>query len=226
MVILIDEVQYLTEEELSAIMVALHKVSQRQLPVLLFGAGLPQLAALAGEAKSYAERLFLFREIGRLSPEAAERALVEPARRERVDIDSNALDAILNETEGYPYFLQLWGYFAWEVASESPITLSDIEAATVESRRALDEGFFSVRLERLTERQRAYVFALARLGPGTASSTAVARELGVSVKKAAPVRSEIIKKGVAYSPTWGRIAFTVPKFDEYLRRVDSTLGKT
>ncbi len=219
-VILVDEVQYLAPEELAAVIVALHRVSQRQLPVLLFGAGLPQLVALAGEAKSYAERLFFFREIGSLSPDAARRALTEPARREGVTIDSGAVDAILAETEGYPYFLQLLGYFAWEAASKSPITQGDVEVATAEATRALDSGFFSVRLERLSERQREYVFALARLGSGPASSTAVADELGISVKQAAPARSEVIKKGVAYSPRRGLVAFTVPKFDEYLRRVE------
>ncbi len=223
-VILVDEVQYLAPGELAAVIIALHRVSQRQLPVLLFAAGLPQLVTLAGEAKSYAERLFFFREIGSLSPAAARCALVEPARREGVTIEPGAVDAILAETDGYPYFLQLLGYFAWEVACRSPITLEDVEVATAESTRALDSGFFSIRLERLSERQRQYVFALARLGQGPASSTAVADELGISVKQAAPARSEVIKKGVAYSPKRGLVAFTVPKFDEYLRRMELSQG--
>jgi hypothetical protein len=220
-VILVDEVQYLSRDELSAIMVALHKVSQKQLPLLLFGAGLPQLAALAGEAKSYAERLFFFNEIGRLSNEAARTAIMEPLRQENVGIDGDALEAILAETDCYPFFLQLWGYYAWESAEASLISVEDVNAATDMSIEDLDQGFFNIRYQRLTDRQRDYVFALARLGPGPASSTAVAAELGVPVEKAASVRSEVIKKGVAYSPRWGLIAFTVPKFDEYLRRVES-----
>ena len=179
------------------------------------------LAALAGEATSYAERLFFFNEIGRLSNEAARTAIMEPLRQENVGIDGDALEAILAETDCYPFFLQLWGYYAWESAEASPISVEDVNAATDMSIEDLDQGFFNIRYQRLTDRQRDYVFALARLGPGPASSTAVAEELGVSVEKAAPVRSEVIKKGVAYSPRWGLIAFTVPKFDEYLRRVES-----
>ena len=180
------------------------------------------LAALAGEATSYAERLFFFNEIGRLSNEAARTAIMEPLRQENVGIEDDAVEAILAETDCYPFFLQLWGYYAWENAEASLITVNDVSAATERSVEDLDQGFFNIRYQRLTNRQRDYVFALARLGPGPASSTAVAEELGVSVERAAPVRSEVIKKGVAYSPRCGLIAFTVPKFDEYLRRVEST----
>ncbi len=170
-VILIDEVQYLSGDELSAIMIALHRVSQKQLPLLLFGAGLPQLAALAGEAKSYAERLFFFNEIGRLSNEAGRTAIMEPLRQENVAITDDAVEAILAETNCYPFFLQLWGYYAWESAEASPISVEDVNAATDMSIEDLDQGFFNIRYQRLTDRQRDYVFALARLGPGPAGPT-------------------------------------------------------
>ena len=219
-VILIDEVQYLSSDELGAVMVALHKVSQKQLPLLLFGAGLPQLVGLAGEAKSYAERLFAFDEIGRLDDEAGRRAITKPLLQEGVDIDDDAVDAILAETDCYPFFLQVWGHYAWEGAEISPISLEDVSLATVKSIEDLDRGFFRVRYQRLSDRQRNYAFALARLGPDPASSKAVAKELGISVEQAAPMRSGIIKKGLAYSPSRGFVAFTVPKFDEYLRRVE------
>lgn len=220
-VIIIDEVQYLSKKGLSALMIALHKISQRQLPLLLFGAGLPQLAKLAGEAKSYAERLFDYPEIGRLNPRDARKALIEPAKRESVLFEKNALDIILKETEGYPFFLQVWGACAWEVAPSSPITAKHAKMATKRSIEALDKGFFKVRFDRLTKRQRRYARAMAELGPAPANSTAVAKVLGMTVNQAAPIRAEIIKNGVAYSPSRGLVAFTVPKFDEFMKRANA-----
>jgi hypothetical protein len=217
-VIIIDEVQYVTKNDLSALMMALHKISQRQLPLLLFGAGLPQLARLAGEAKSYAERLFDFLEIDRLDANSARVALAEPAKRESVVYEDDALDIILEETEGYPFFLQVWGSCAWEVAPSSPITAAHVKTATKRAVEALDKGFFKVRIDRLTDRQQQYARAMAELGPSPANSTAVAKVLGMTVKQAAPIRDEVIKKGVAYSPSRGLVSFTVPKFDEFMKR--------
>jgi hypothetical protein len=217
-VIMIDEVQYVTKSDLGALIMALHKISQRQLPLLFFGAGLPQLAQLAGDAKSYAERLFDYPEIDRLDAKSARRALVEPAKRESVAYEDDALDIILEETEGYPFFLQVWGSHAWEVAPSSPITSEHVKLATMRAIAALDKGFFKVRLDRLTERQQEYACAMAELGPSAATSTAVAKVLGVTVKQAAPIRDEVIKKGMAYSPKRGLVAFTVPKFDEFMKR--------
>jgi hypothetical protein len=214
-VIMIDEVQYVTKSDLGALIMALHKISQRQLPLLFFGAGLPQLA---GDAKSYAERLFDYPEIDRLDAKSARRALVEPARRESVVYDDDALDIILKETDGYPFFLQVWGSHVWEVAPSSPITSEHAKLATKRATTALDKGFFKVRLDRLTERQQEYACAMAELGPSPATSTAVAEVLGVTVKQAAPIRDEVIKKGMAYSPKRGLVAFTVPKFGEFMKR--------
>jgi len=217
-VILIDEVQYVRREDLSALIMALHKISQRKLPLLFFGAGLPQLARLAGEAKSYAERLFLYPEIDRLDFESATRALRKPATDEGVTYEDEAVAIILEETQGYPFFLQAWGYHAWEIAPESPITAGHARQATRLATIELDRGFFKVRLDRLTQRQQEYVRAMAEIGDRLATSTEVADMLGISVKQAAPIRDEVIKKGMAYSPQRGRIAFTVPKFGSFLRR--------
>jgi len=217
-VILVDEVQYIAKDDLGALIMALHKISQRKLPLLFFGAGLPQLAQLAGDAKSYSERLFTYPEVGPLGSEAARSALVEPARREGVEYDAEALETILQETEGYPFFLQVWGSHVWQAAKGSPITVSNARKASKSAVAALDEGFFKVRFERLTERQQQYARAMAEFGNEPANSTAVANLLGMTVKKAAPVRDEVIKKGMAYSPKRGLVAFTVPKFDEYMKR--------
>jgi hypothetical protein len=218
-VILVDEVQYIAKKDLSALIMALHKISQRQLPLIFFGAGLPQLAQLAGDAKSYSERLFAYPTVGPLDEDGAKKALVEPAHREKVDYTDEALAEILKETEGYPFFLQVWGSHVWQLANESPITKQDAQEASIRAVDALDESFFKVRFERLTDRQRHYARAMAEFGNRPANSTAVANLLGLTVKQAAPIRDEVIKKGMAYSPRRGLVAFTVPKFDEYMKRV-------
>ena len=217
-VIIIDEVQYVLERDLRPLIMSLHKISQRQLPLLFFGAGLPQLAKLAGDAKSYAERLFDYPEIDRLDKKSARAALVEPAKRESVAYEDDALDVILMETDCYPFFLQVWGSHIWEVAPSSPFTSDHAKMATKRAISALDKGFFKVRLDRLTERQQDYAWAMAELAPSPATSTAVAKVLGLTVKQGAPIRDELIKKGIAYSPKRGLVAFTVPKFDEFMKR--------
>lgn len=217
-VLLIDELQYVNQQDLSALIMALHKTAQRQLPLVFFGAGLPQLSRLVGDARSYAERLFDYQHIDRLDTTSAQVALVEPARREGVVFDDEALKIILQQTDCHPFFLQVWGSHAWEIAPASPITAEDAHAATSRAITALDNGFFKVRLERLTDRQQEYARAMAVAGTLPATSTAVARELGLTVKQAAPIRDEVIKKGMAYSPRRGLVAFTVPKFDEFVRR--------
>lgn len=217
-VILIDEIQYVQKSDLGALIMALHKISQRQLPVLLFGGGLPQLAKLAGDAKSYAERLFDYPPIGPLDAESARRALAAPVSREFVEYTPEALDYIVEQTGRYPFFLQVWGSHCWDVAEKSPITLADAKRANVTAVQALDEGIFKVRLARLTERQRAYARVMAQFGGEPVNSSDIAREMGLSLSQAAPIRDELIKKGMAYSPERGLIGFTVPKFDEFLRR--------
>lgn len=218
-VLLIDEIQYVQKDDLSALIMAMHKVSQRQAPILLFGGGLPQLAKLAGDAKSYAERLFDYPPIGPLSPEGARQALTGPAEREGVKYAADALDYVLEQTGCYPFFLQVWGAHCWEAAAKSPITLADAKKASIVATAALDEGIFKVRLARLTERQRSYAHAMAEFGPEPVNSSDVASKLGLSLSQAAPIRDELIKKGMAYSPERGLIGFTVPKFDDYMRRV-------
>jgi hypothetical protein len=216
--LLIDEVQYLSETDLGALIVSVHKISQKSLPVVFFGAGLPQLAGLAGEAKSYAERLFDFPEVGPLTDSAASEAVAAPVRREGAAILDEALSEIVQRTRGYPYFLQEWGFHAWNVSPSSPITAADARVASVKALAALDRGFFRVRLDRLTPRERDYVRAMAELGPGPHRSGAIARKLRLGVTAAGPLRDKLIKKGMVYSPQHGDTAFTVPMFDEFMRR--------
>lgn len=217
-VILIDEVQYLSEEDLRGLIVALHRVAQKGLPVVFFGAGLPQVAALAGEAKSYAERLFDYPEVGPLTHDAAARAVQEPVRDEGADITAAALQRIVRVTRGYPYFLQEWGKHTWNTAPDSPIDVDDVEAATTAATDALDKSFFRVRFDRLTPREQDYLRAMAELGPGPHRSGAIAEKLGVTVENVGPLRSGLIRKGMIWSPAHGDTAFTVPMFDEFMRR--------
>jgi hypothetical protein len=217
-VLLIDEIQYLQKGDLGALIMAMHKISQRQQPLLLFGGGLPQLAKLAGDAKSYAERLFDYPPIGPLEAAAARQALVEPAKREGVTYSKDALDYVIEQTGGYPFFLQVWGSHCWNAAAKSPISLADAKRAGADAVAALDEGLFKVRLARLTERQKSYARAMAEFPEEPINSSDVANALGLSLSQAAPIRDELIKKGMAYSPERGLIGFTVPMFADYMRR--------
>jgi len=214
----VDELQYVPEDELAALITALHRVSQLELPVLLFGAGLPQLVGITGKAKSYAERLFHFEAIGELSNDDAEEAIRKPIEDEGESIDARALRAIIKATKGYPFFLQQWGKHTWNQAFASPISQRDVRAATPGAIAELDDGFFRVRMDRLTPSEKRYLRAMAELGPGPHASGDVAATLGRRVESVGPTRAKIIAKGVAYAPAYGDIAFTVPMFDEYLRR--------
>lgn len=216
--IAIDEVQYLAADELAALITAIHRTVQLGLPVLLVGAGLPQLPGLAGNAKSYAERLFDFPEIGSLGENDARAVLATPAGEQGVEFSRDALDSLLAFTQGYPYFLQEWGYHVWNAAPESPITLDDVNLAARDVQRRLDENFFRVRMDRLTPAEKRYLSAMADLGPGPHRSGDVAAKLGVKVESVAPRRSGLIQKGMVYSPAHGDTAFTVPMFDDFLRR--------
>ncbi len=216
--LLVDEVQYLDEKELAGLIVSVHRISQKGLPVLFFGAGLPQVAALSGDAKSYAERLFKYPAIGPLGPADAQEAIRQPIEDEGESIDDNALAFIVEKTDGYPYFLQEWGYQSWDVADASPIELADAERASQAALARLDEGFFKVRFDRLTPKEREYVIAMAKLGKGPYRSSDVADALGENVQTLGPRRAQIIKKGMIYSPAHGDIAFTVPMFEDYLAR--------
>lgn len=217
--IIIDELQYVKEQEFSAMIMAVHRVVQKQLPLILIGAGLPQLVGLAGKAKSYAERLFDYPVVDALKEKDAIAALREPARREGVEFQLAALKLAVKLTRGYPYFLQEWGYHSWNTALKSPITAKDVTKAGEAARKSLDESFFRVRFDRVTPREKDYMFAMAALGAGSHRSGDIAAELGVNVESVAPIRSSLIKKGMIYSPAHGDTAFTVPMFNEYLIRV-------
>lgn len=216
--LLIDEVQYLSTGELSALIVAIHRVNQKSLPVMFFGAGLPQVAALTGDAKSYAERLFNYPAIGPLDRVSAISAVRQPIEAAGESITEEALDAIVNKTQGYPYFLQEWAFQSWNIADASPINGNDVNMATEAAIRRLDDGFFRVRFDRLTPKEREYVFAMASLGAGPYRSSDVAAKLGENIQSLGPRRATIIRKGMIYSPAHGDIAFTVPMFEEYLIR--------
>ena len=214
----VDELQYVEERQLGALITALHRVAQRRLPVALIGSGLPQLVGHVGVAKSYAERMFSFPEIGPLPHDAAKRALEAPADRLGIAYSPAALDEILRMTEGYPYFLQEWGSACWTVAKGPTVTRADVEAASPVAIRELDSTFFRVRFERTTPFERRYLRTMADLGPGPHRSGEIAAAMGRPVQRVAPTRSNLIAKGMIHSPAHGDTAFTVPLFDQYLKR--------
>ncbi len=222
----LDEVQYLAEEDLRSLIVAFHRISQKGLPVILFGAGLPQVAALAGEAKSYAERLFDYPEVGPLQPDAAAIAVREPIHDEHQEIEDQALQHIVELTQGYPYFLQEWGKHAWHAAAKSPIAKADVDIASRSATEALDKNFFRVRFDRLTPREQDYLRAMAELGPGPHRSGAIAEMLQATVESVGPLRSGLIRKGMIWSPAHGDTAFTVPMFDEFMKRAIPSWERT
>ena len=219
LVMFVDELQYVEEDQLAALITALHRAAQRRLPVVLVGAGLPQLRGRMGRAKSYAERLFDFPEIGPLPPPAARTAITKPAAAEGVQVSDDALELIVQKTHGYPYFLQEWGKHAWDTASKSPITLQDVELASASAVAALDESFFRVRFDRLTPLEKRYLRAMAELGPGPHRSGDIAEQLQRGVTELGPTRNQLIGKGMIWSPSHGDTSFTVPLFDEFMHRI-------
>jgi len=219
LVVFIDELQYVEETQLAALISALHRCAQQKLPVCVVGAGLPQLRGRAGNAKSYAERLFDYPEVGPLTHDAARHALEKPAADLDVAFQSAAVERIIKETKGYPYFLQEWGKRAWEVASRSPIGDRDVKIASKQAVAALDESFFRVRFDRLTPAEKRYLRAMAELGPGPHRSGDIAEQLRRKVTALAPVRAGLIAKGMIWSPSHGDTAFTVPLFDEFMKRI-------
>ncbi len=215
----VDELQYVEEPELAALITALHRAAQHRLPIVLVGAGLPQLRGRMGEAKSYAERLFDFPEVGPLPPLDARIAIAKPAEDEGVKVNEDALQRIIQKTHGYPYFLQEWGKHTWDTATQSPITLRDVEIASREAIAALDESFFRVRFDRLTPSEKKYLRAMAEIGPGPHRSGDIAVQLRRDVTSLGPTRNQLISKGMIWSPSHGDTAFTVPMFDEFMRRI-------
>lgn len=217
--LLIDEVQYLNKEDLSALIVALHKCNQKSVPILIFGAGLPLLAAMSGDAKSYAERLFLYPKIGALSEEDANLAIRRPINNLDEKISSSALRLIYERTRGYPYFLQEWGAEVWACAKDGvEINNDDVEMATKTALHNLDEGFFKVRIDRLTNAEKEFVIAMSSLSGNSYKISSIAEKLNKETKHLSLIRANIIKKGMIYSPSHGELAFTVPLFADYLQR--------
>lgn len=217
--ITIDELQYLSPREFSALIMSMHKINQKQLPVALVGAGLPQILALAGNSKSYAERLFCYPPVGALSQEDAKEAIIQPAQLEGVLFSDKAVKKIMELTKCYPYFIQQWSYDSWNAAEGNEITEQDVEKANVTSIKALDESFFKVRFERCTPAEKRYMRALAECGVGNHRSGEIAEKLHLGAKNVSPTRGSLIKKGMIYSPAYGDTAFTVPLFEEYMKRV-------
>lgn len=216
--IFIDEIQYFNKKELGALIMAMHKIQQQQLPLVLLGAGLPILPGLAGASKSYAERLFSFPNIGTLSQDDSAKALQDPAHEAGIAFESSALTEVYRLTKGYPYFLQEWGYVAWNLATSSPITLQVIQDATMTVISRLDENFFRVRYERLTPSEKNFLRAMVELGLDTHRTGDIADILRVKVTSLGPVRAKLINKGMIYSPAHGDLTFTVPLFREFMIR--------
>lgn len=216
--IFIDEVQYFDQKELGALIMAMHRIQQRQLPLVLLGAGLPILPGLAADAKSYAERLFSFPDIGALLQPEARRAVEEPMKAAGVTIAPEALDEIYRATKGYPYFIQEWGYQTWNLATGSPISAQVVQAASAASIPRLDTNFFRARYQRLTPSETRVLRAMADLGPGPHRTGDIAERLGIMLSSMGPVRAKLIRKGMIYSPAHGELAFTVPLFNEFMIR--------
>jgi hypothetical protein len=219
LVLFIDELQYVPEAQLAALITALHRCAQLELPITLVGAGLPQLRGQTGRAKSYAERLFEFPEVGPLDPDAAARAIAKPVADQGAQIEPEAVARIVEETQGFPYFLQEWGKHAWDAAEESPITADDVQRGAVTAIADLDASFFRVRFDRITPAERRYLRAMAELGPGPHRSGDIAAVLDRNVSSLAPLRAKLIAKGMIWSLAHGETAFTVPLFDQFLQRV-------
>lgn len=216
--LLIDEVQYLSEKELGALVMAMHRLQQLSLPMAMIGAGLPTLPGLTGNAKSYAERLFVFPAIGALSKENSIRAIRVPLEGAKVRINDDAADFVYMRSGGYPYFIQEWGYQLWNFVQEEPITLADARNVDLAVTEKLDMSFFRVRVERLTQAERSMLMAMASLDGPEYKLSAIAESMKMNVKALSPRRSSLIAKGMIYSPHTGTIAFTVPLFSEYLLR--------
>ena len=217
-VILIDEIQFLHKSDLEALISALHQVIQKNLPLTLVGAGLPQIPSLTGEAKSYSERLFSYPRIGKLEEDSAKKALLVPAKKENADFEKKAINSIVKFTEGYPYFLQEYGQHVWNIASGTTITNKDVSNARNKVTSTLDENFFRVRAGRSTKKELLYMSAMAKLGEGSHKSYDIAEVLGGNSSDFSLIRSRLINKGLIYSPEYGYTAFTVPKYDDYMRR--------
>ena len=219
-ILMIDEVQYLSQEEMEALVMSMHHMQQRQLPLAMIGVGLPILAKLAGEAKSYAERLFKYPVIGALPDADTRRAIEAPFAAEHVHLNSDAMDAVCRETGGYPFFIQEWGSQLWNFVDREQITVEDVEKVRSVVYSSLDASFFRIRMERTTPSERKFMYAMADVGNGDDKCrlSDVAAKMGVSQKSLGPCRASLIRKGMVYGSGHGLISFTVPMFSDFLRR--------
>lgn len=225
-ILVIDELQYIPEAQLAALITALHRTSQRQLPITMVAAGLPQLLGQMGQAKSYAERLFEFVSMGALDNVSAEQAIVIPLKQEKAGIEKSAVEEIIQQTQGYPYFIQEWGKHVWDISPTSPITRKDVIQATDIALSELDESFFRVRFDRLTPAEKRYMRAMAELGAGPHRSSDISDILGKVSSAVAPIRARLMTKGMIFSPSHGDTAFTVPLFDGFMKRIMPDLINT
>lgn len=219
----IDEVQYLKQEELTALITALHRINQKQLPILIFAAGLPKIAKLAGDSKSYAERLFEFVSIDSLKYEDAKQALIHPAEAQGVSYSEDAIEYIVKITGGYPYFIQEYGKQAWDKMQDKRIDLECVKRAEESFIDSLDKSFFKVRYDRATKREKDFMFGMVKCGDLPCTIAEVARQMGTTPQSIGPLRSQLIHKGFIYATSYGEIDFTVPQFDKYLLRVNPEL---
>lgn len=218
-IIFIDEIHNLPADEFEALILAVHRINQLGLPVMIIGAGLPLLVKLSGDVKSYSERLFEYPDVGPLDKQEARRALTAPLQDSKIKIEEDATQAVIDQAKGYPYFLQVWGYETWNAAETSPITIKDVRKAGEAAVKRLDKNFFRVRYERLSQPQQNYAHVMAKLGPGPQKTGDIAAKMGKRAQQLGSTRDKMIAKGMIYSPEYGKVAFTVPLFDEYLNRI-------
>ncbi len=216
----IDEIQYLKDDEFEALITALHRANQKGLPVTLISAGLPKVTKIAGDIKSYAERLFSFISIGSLEAEAAKLALVEPAKKMDVTFSDDAIGEILRITEGYPYFLQEYGKQVWAFIKDKTIDLASVKAAYPDFERSLDDSFFKVRYDRATPKEKQFMLAMVECGELPCTIAEIASKMNTGVQSISPVRGQLIYKGFIYAPRYGEVDFTVPQFNRYIKRVN------
>jgi hypothetical protein len=229
LIVFIDEMQCLDENQLGALVTAMHRLAQQRIPVMMVGAGLPQLPGRIGQAKSYAERLFDFCPVKQLDAAAARDAIEFPAAQQGVEFDPQALDRLIEETRGYPYFLQEWCKQVWDAAPRSPVTVDDVAQVTAEATASLDENFYRLRFDRLNPIEKRYLRAMAELGAGPHRSSDVLQVLNRKLSALGLTRNvlkdciaaefQLISKGLVWSPAPGDMAFTVPMFDQFMKRL-------
>ncbi|MGL5436801.1 MAG: ATP-binding protein [Lachnospiraceae bacterium] len=219
----IDEIQYMKDDEMEALVNALHRVNQLRLPIVIFGAGLPKVLKILGEVKSYAERLFNYVPIAELTDDAAREAIIKPAEDFDVTYTADAVDSIIKWTRGYPFFIQELCNTVWEFTEKEQIDIEDVDRVIPTFLSHLDASFFKVRYDRCTKKEHDFLFAMAKCGELPCTISNVAKIMKKRVNSISPIRAQLISKGIVYSTGHGEIDFTVPLFDEYLKRINPEL---